>query len=228
MSPKSAKPTKPPKKREKSAKKLKKSSKDPKKPAWQNKLAKDLRLMGHRNWIVIADAAYPAQSNPGIKTVITGSGQIETVQGVLEVIADAPHIRPILHLDSELQHISETDAPGVSAYREELERALEGRDVQTEPHEEIIAKLDEAGKIFRVLILKTDLTIPYTSLFIKLDCGYWSPEAEKRLRTTIKKKNNPTPPKPKPPKAIEKPVSPEPTPPKAPSPWHENPPREKK
>jgi hypothetical protein len=36
-----------------------------------------------------------------------------------------------------------------------------------------------------VLLLKTDLTLPYTSVFIRLDCGYWSDEAEQQLRAAI-------------------------------------------
>ena len=48
--------------------------------------------------------------------------------------------------------------------------------------EEIIAKLDEAGKTFHVLVLKTRMTIPYTSVFVRLDCGYWTEEQEKKLR----------------------------------------------
>jgi hypothetical protein len=26
------------------------------------------------------------------------------------------------------------------------------------------------------------MTIPYTSVFVRLECGYWSADAEKRLR----------------------------------------------
>ena len=29
------------------------------------------------------------------------------------------------------------------------------------------------------------MTIPYTSIFFELDCGYWSAEAEQRLREAI-------------------------------------------
>ena len=39
---------------------------------WQAELAKNLPVLGHRNFIVIADSAYPQQSNPGIKTIYTG------------------------------------------------------------------------------------------------------------------------------------------------------------
>ena len=55
-------------------------------------------------------------------------------------------------------------------------------DAQALPHEQIISKLDEAGKTFHILVLKSTMTIPYTSVFIRLDCGYWTEEQEKRLR----------------------------------------------
>ena len=42
--------------------------------------------------------------------------------------------------------------------------------------------IDEAGKTFQVLVFKTNMTIPYTSVFIRLDCKYWTDEQEKRLR----------------------------------------------
>jgi hypothetical protein len=54
------------------------------------------------------------------------------------------------------------------------------------PHEDIIKMLDKAAETFNVLILKTDLALPYTSVFFQLDCGYWSAEAEAKLREAIR------------------------------------------
>ena len=42
-----------------------------------------------------------------------------------------------------------------------------------------------SSKTFRVLIIKTTLTIPYTSVFLQLDCAYWSAAAESRLRAKM-------------------------------------------
>jgi hypothetical protein len=36
---------------------------------WQTKLAQILPLMGHRNWIMIVDSAYPLQSSAGVETL---------------------------------------------------------------------------------------------------------------------------------------------------------------
>jgi hypothetical protein len=41
------------------------------------------------------------------------------------------------------------------------------------------------GAAFRVLILKTTLAIPYTSVFVNPDCAYWSADAERRLRASL-------------------------------------------
>ena len=53
------------------------------------------------------------------------------------------------------------------------------------PHEQIIRRLEEAGRSFQVLVLKTDLTLPYSSVFIELECGYWTDEAEHALRDAL-------------------------------------------
>jgi RbsD / FucU transport protein family len=152
---------------------------------WERRLSDTLSLFGHRNWIVVADAAYPAQSRPGIETISTGAGQIHVLRRVIDVIAAARHIRAHMYLDYELQFVSESDAPGVENYRRELDLLLTDSVVNRLPHEQIIARLDQSAQVFRILILKTELTIPYTSVFFELDCGYWSSEAEERLRNAI-------------------------------------------
>lgn len=154
---------------------------------WQEKLNDDLKVLGHRNWILIADSAYPAQSRAGIETIYTGQTQIETVKTVLAAVDKAAHVNPNIYLDAEIEYVSEDAAPGIDAYRKELSALLGSRQVKHVKHEELIAKLDEAAKTFRVLILKTDLTLPYTSVFLELDCGYWGPEAEAKMREAIKK-----------------------------------------
>lgn len=155
--------------------------------AWQEPFRRDLPVLGHRNWIVIADAAYPDQVSPGIRTIATGGRQLDVVREVLTALKGTSHVQPIVHLDAELAHVPETLAPGVDAYRRDLKQLLTGQRVVTLSHEDIIKLLDEAGKTFRVVILKTDLTIPYTSVFLQLDCGYWGPEPEKQLRAIIER-----------------------------------------
>ncbi len=58
-------------------------------------------------------------------------------------------------------------------------------DVESQPHDHLIAGVEEASRHFNVLVLKTNLAVPYTSVFIRLDCKYWSADAEKHLRTKM-------------------------------------------
>jgi len=154
---------------------------------WRVILNERLPLYGHRNWIVVVDAAYPAQTSQGIETILCEDSQIDVVKGVLDALAGSKHVRPMIYLDRELDAVSEKDAPGISEYREQLAEVLGSLKKNPLLHETIIAKLDEAGKTFKVLMLKTKLTLPYTSIFIQLDCRYWSDDAEKHLRKSMGK-----------------------------------------
>jgi D-ribose pyranose/furanose isomerase RbsD len=152
---------------------------------WERRLSRELKLMGHRNWIVVADSAYPAQNRAGIDTIVAGGNQLEVVKKVLTAIDEAKHVQAKIFLDKELDSVADADAPGIHIYREELKKLLEGREVVSIKHEELIANLDEAAKVFKVLIIKTDMIMPYTTVFFELDCGYWNADAESRLREMI-------------------------------------------
>jgi hypothetical protein len=153
--------------------------------SWEQLLEERLQLFGHRNWIVVADAAYPAQSRPGIETIFSGLNQQATVETVLDRLRDCRHLRPVIHMDGELEFVEERDAPGIDGYRHWLKGAVKGLGVDSAPHEEIIARLDRAAQMFSILIIKSTMTIPYTSVFIELDCGYWDGEREATLRAAI-------------------------------------------
>ena len=73
--------------------------------------------------------------------------------------------------------------PASAAYRAEIADLLRAYPIESLPHDRIIANIEEASRHFNVLVLKTNMAIPYTSVFIRLDCKYWSADAEKRLRS---------------------------------------------
>lgn len=153
---------------------------------WKQKLANELPLMGHRNWIVIVDSAYPLQSPAGVETIETGADQLAVLDFVLNAIQQSRHVRPLVHTDAELPFVPENEAPGVDLYREQLKSRLSGISVDSSLHQDLIDRLNEVGKTFHVIILKTTMTIPYTSVFLQLDCKYWSAESEARLRAMMK------------------------------------------
>lgn len=153
---------------------------------WQRKVQNELPLLGHRNWIVIVDSAYPLQTSSGIETVTTGADQLAVLDFVLNAINGASHVRPIVHTDRELQFVDEHDAPGVEQYRREIKSRLKGLDFDSMLHDELIAKLKDTSESFHVLVLKSTMTIPYTSVFLQLDCRYWSAAQEAKLREAMK------------------------------------------
>jgi D-ribose pyranose/furanose isomerase RbsD len=158
---------------------------------WNRMLLDRIPLYGHRNWIVIADSAYPAQSAAGIETIVSNGDHVQVLEQVLAALSASRHVRAIIYTDEELKFIDEKDAPGVSAYRQQITRLLHNRAVKSLPHEQIIAKLDQVSQTFRVLIIKTNFTLPYTSVFLQLDCAYWSADAEQRLRAAMAKQHHP-------------------------------------
>ena len=119
-------------------------------------------------------AAYDRYGHAGVDPNAAGMGG-GTGTGAAPVVApllstDALQVRP-----GSPVRIERWGGPGV----------LQGREGATRPHEEIIHLLDEAAKTFKVLIVKTTMTIPYTSVFLCLDCAYWNAEAERQLREAL-------------------------------------------
>lgn len=152
---------------------------------WRALLRRELPVMGHRNWLVVADSAYPEQVSPGVITIYTGQDQVQTVKEVLKMLGGMKHVAPDIYLDQELTSLDDSLAPGITAYKATLKRILGNRPISHMLHEQLIGKLDEAGKTFRVIILKTTYTLPYTTVFMWLDCRYWGPAKEAKLRAKM-------------------------------------------
>lgn len=153
--------------------------------SWQSHLKDELSLMGHRNWILIVDSAYPEQVGPGIETVETNADQLDVVRTVLTMMKSSIHVRPVIFMDAELPFVPERKAPGVSAYRMQIASVLDGYEVQSRLHQSLIDEVAQDGARYHVFILKTQLAVPYTSVFIHLDCKYWSAENERDLRAAM-------------------------------------------
>ena len=109
---------------------------------WKSEVAETLKLFGHRNWIVIADGAYPQQSNPAIKTITVDANQLEAIKFVTQLIEEAGHVDANIFVDKELEFVPEKDAKGINAYRTKLNELLDGKPVKNILHEDIIRELD--------------------------------------------------------------------------------------
>ncbi len=144
-----------------------------------------LPLLGHRNWILVVDKAYPLQSSGGISYLNSGEDLNKVLKQVLNALEAAPHVRPLIYLDKELEFMDDELCKGVSDFKTTLQRICSNYTFKQIPHEDIFRRLDEAARLFNVVVIKTESQIPYTSVFIELDCGYWSEEKEKTLRNKI-------------------------------------------
>ncbi len=153
---------------------------------WREELAKQLPALGHRNWILVADAAYPVQIKPGIQTLVTGEELVDVVEEVLKAVNDAPHLAADIMLDKEIDFVPEKEVPNIKKVKKQLDKLLKDEKVTMVLHEQLLEMVDEAGENFQVLVLKTNLTVPYTSVFIRLDCGYWNTEQESEMREMMK------------------------------------------
>jgi len=156
---------------------------------WRQILDERLPYFGDHNWIVVADSAFPLRSAPGVETIVSSDSQVSTVRQVLDSLSKQVHVRPVVYTDLELEHVAEQDAPGISAYRQLLsglfEKVFPDAPAKTIQHANMIRTVDEAAKTYNVLIIKTNMVLPYTAVFFELRAGYWSDEAEQRLRESI-------------------------------------------
>jgi len=152
---------------------------------WRIKLNQELPLLGHRNWIMIVDSAYPLQVSPGVETIETNDDLLHVAHVALDALDRSIHVTPNIYLDAELPYVTDQAAPGVSVYRQHLKEILKDRAVKSLPHETLIKQINDAGQTFHILVLKTNMAIPYTSVFLQLDCKYWPPQAEQQLRQAM-------------------------------------------
>lgn len=147
---------------------------------WQDKVAEAGKSFGHRNWIVVGDAAMPVSSSPGYEVVLAEEPLPDVLAFVLKSLGN--QVKPIAWLDAELELVEEPAAKGAEAAKKAIAAGLQGVETRTAPHDEILARLDQTSRAFKVLMVKSTLQVPYTSVFLELDCGYWCADREAALR----------------------------------------------
>lgn len=151
---------------------------------WQESFDEQLQLNGHRNWILVVDKAFPQQ--PGMKIINTNQKLLPVLETVLAKIKSSTHVKPIIFNDAELQYITDSLAPGANQYKADLQKVLANYNTNPLLHDSVFVKMDAAARLFTITVLKTEEVIPYSSVFLQLDCGYWGAEQEKKLREIMK------------------------------------------
>lgn len=151
--------------------------------AWQQQLAETLPMLGHRNWIIVADKAFPMQTDPGIAYIYADKELLTVLQEVVKQVEQSGHVKPEIYRDKELAFIEDNNVRSFIAREDSL---LKGKNIQTLLHDSCFKKLSEESKQFKVLVIKTNELLPYTSVFIRLDCAYWDAGKEQILREKMK------------------------------------------
>lgn len=151
-------------------------------PDWKETLLQKLPLLGHRNWIVVTDMAYPLQTKEGITTLFADEPYEQVVATIINSFNDFPHVLPVVYQDLELNYVQEELCPGIETFRKQMSETLAGMKVSPVKHEELIARLDSVSAAFQIIIIKTNLTMPFTSTFFELDCKYWDAEKQALLQ----------------------------------------------
>ena len=70
---------------------------------WKQEFEQLLPKLGHRNWILVVDQAYPLQSAQGILTIDTEQPLPAILKELVNMLNQAPHVKPIYYTDLELQ-----------------------------------------------------------------------------------------------------------------------------
>ncbi|HVN19525.1 MAG TPA: RbsD/FucU domain-containing protein [Dongiaceae bacterium] len=154
---------------------------------WRALVQNRLPLYGHRNWIIVADSAFPVYAGPGIETIVVNDDLPTVLNYVAKAISSSRHVRATVFLDKELDFVEDLDYAGASELKKQILSTFSKEQVSSIPHSQVLSKIDEAGKTFRILFIKTTATIPYTSVYMRLDCGYMSDDVDRRIKDRMSK-----------------------------------------
>ena len=152
---------------------------------WKGSVNQQVNQLGYRNWIVVSEASFPAHSRPGVRQVISDAEVPEVVDYVLHALEQTQHVRPQIYLTREMRSVENDFAPGIDTMREKIRESLHGHEPTELDQQSLITLLESANQSYDVLVIRTPTALPYTSVFLELQPGYWDAESEDRLRQRI-------------------------------------------
>lgn len=152
-----------------------------------------LQQLGARNWVVIADPTYPIPAGAGAVTMAVPSPTADTFREVLDLLELQASLTPRIWVCNEMEAVTEKLAPGMEEYRKDVNYLLSGRFCYRLDERIISMQLADAAQKFRVLYIKTNTQLPYSTIAIELDSGYWNPDAEAEIRERLEKLMPPAP-----------------------------------
>ncbi len=152
---------------------------------WKIAVANQTEQLGYRNWIVITEASLPAQNRPGIHQVNANVDIPEVLDYVIGTLEQTQRVRPQLYLTRELRSLENEQTPGIDQFRKQLKTSLRYHETTELDQQSLLTLMEDVRSSFDVLVIRTPTALPYTSVFIELQPGYWDAESEARLRERI-------------------------------------------
>jgi D-ribose pyranose/furanose isomerase RbsD len=154
---------------------------------WKSSVNRQVNQLGYRNWIVVSEASFPAHSRVGVHQVNADAEVPEVVDYVLNALEQTQNVRPKIYLTRELRAVENDFAPGIDQMRQRIAESLHGHESTELDQQSLITLLESANQSYDVLVVRTPTALPYTSVFIELQPGYWDAESEERLRERIRR-----------------------------------------
>ena len=152
---------------------------------WHHAVDRQAAQLGYRNWIVVAESSFPAQSRPGVRQVVAPVEVPEALDYVFRALEQTEDVRPRVYLTRELRAVENDFAPGIDEFRKRLKASLHGHETTELDQQSLLTLLEDANRSYDVLVIRTRTALPYSSVFLELQPGYWDAESESRLRDRI-------------------------------------------
>lgn len=153
--------------------------------AWKGAVDRQVGQLGYRNWIVIAEASFPAHSRPGVRQINAPVEVPEALDYVLQSLEQTENVRPQVYVTREMRSVENDFAPGIDNLRERIHESLHGHETTELDQQSLLTLLEDASRSFDVLVIRTQSALPYSSVFLELRPGYWDVSSESRLRERI-------------------------------------------
>lgn len=134
---------------------------------------------------MIAEASFPAHSRPGVSQVNADAEIPEVVDYVLNALEKTQHVKPNIYLTREMRSVENDVAPGIDILKAQIKESLHGHESTEIDQQSLLTLIESAQSSFDVLVIRTNTALPYTSVFLELQPGYWDAESEKELRQRI-------------------------------------------
>jgi len=158
----------------------------PRQSTWKDAVNRQVSQLGYRNWVIVAEASFPAHNRPGFRQVTADVDVPVAVDYVLNSLERTQHVRPRVYLPREQRSVENDFAPGIDEMRKKIRASLHGHESTELEQQSLLTLLEDASRSFDVLVIRTHTALPYSSVFLELQPGYWDADSESRLRDRIR------------------------------------------